>query len=289
MMRTEHDEARLRRYFLGTSTEHEREAIERDYFERADVLDQVSAAEEELIDDYLSRRLPHAEREQFESHYLATPNHRRRVGVERGIRSASNAARHRGTPASAGSAASARPASSIPRWWAIAASLVLLAGAGTWLLWPQRGENTVAVQTPPAAVPAAEPHRSLDPSRRSSPASPSLQPIVLAVTISPILVRSAAEQPAVTIARGTDIVRLQLRGRAGERLQRGRSVVRTVDGREVWRGPVAPISGSPRELARVDVPASTFRPDDYIVELFGTEAGGREVERYRYFLRVQTP
>jgi hypothetical protein len=50
-----------------------------------------------------------------------------------------------------------------------------------------------------------------------------------------------------------------------------------------------PVAGSPKGvLARVDVPASMLRPDDYIVELLES-TGGRDVERYRYFLRVRTP
>ena len=65
-MRREHDSTQLRRYVLGALTEDERAGIEREYFEHADVLDQVCAAEDDLIDDYLSDRLASDEHERFE-------------------------------------------------------------------------------------------------------------------------------------------------------------------------------------------------------------------------------
>ena len=87
-MTTEHDAGHLRRYILGAATNDECAAIERDYFERADALDQVSEVEDDLITDYLSNRLTSDERDRFERHYLTTPGHRRRVEVTRALRTA---------------------------------------------------------------------------------------------------------------------------------------------------------------------------------------------------------
>jgi hypothetical protein len=153
---------------------------------------------------------------------------------------------------------------------------------------PEAQDTVPRTTTPAPSVAAPSSTAPLDPSRRT--ATPPSQPVVVAVSISPLLVRGADEQSTITIARGTDIVRLQLRGQAGERLTRGRSVIRTVAGREVWRGLVTPTSSSLQpELARVDVPALTLPPDDYIIDLFETGAAGRDVERHKYFLRVQNP
>ena len=82
---------------------------------------------------------------------------------------------------------------------------------------------------------------------------------------------------------------LRLEGEGdGPALGRGRAVVRTVSGNEVWRGPAASERGARlAALARVEIPADRLTPDDYIVELFGTDPNGREAERYRYFLRVR--
>jgi hypothetical protein len=71
-------------------TEDERAGIEHEYFERADVLDRVCAAEDDLIDDYLSNRLASGEHGRFERYYLATPCHRTRVAVVRALRTTSS-------------------------------------------------------------------------------------------------------------------------------------------------------------------------------------------------------
>ena len=52
-MRPDHDSSQLRRYVLGALTEDKRARIEHEYLERAEVLDRVCAAEDDLIDDYL--------------------------------------------------------------------------------------------------------------------------------------------------------------------------------------------------------------------------------------------
>jgi hypothetical protein len=80
-------------------------------------------------------------------------------------------------------------------------------------------------------------------------------------------------------------------GERGERpLGQGRAIVRTVAGRDVWQGAAAGSAGSrSKELARVEIPASLLHPDDYIIQLFGTDPHGAVVERYRYFLRVRSP
>ena len=42
-------------------------------------------------------------------------------------------------------------------------------------------------------------------------------------------------------------------------------------------------------IARVDVPAARLPANDYVIELFGTDAKSVEREQGRYFLRVTPP
>lgn len=290
-MRSERDGGQLRRYLLGAASDEECEAIEREYFEHAEALNEVSAAEDDLIDDYLSDRLEGDEDKRFER-YLSSPRHRRRVAVARAIRDA----------ASARSIQARKPARS---WWAaagIAAALVTAFAGGSWLLHSRSISRTTSDKTPATA--ANPPKSSLPTSgaadRREpgqavpGPAAPTTspaQPIIVATAISPILVRGGDEPASLAIEAGTDIVRLVLEGQTGEqRLGTGRAIVRTVSGHEVWQGRVARTAGlRPPELARVDIPAALLPPDDYIVELRETGASGSDVERYRYFLRVRSP
>jgi hypothetical protein len=181
---------------------------------------------------------------------------------------------------------------------ALAAALIVLVTAGAWLVRPR--STNVAVENPsnrsaPLATSSSDAREgdrraSVDPPKRGEvPAPTSSAPVVVAFSISPILVRGADEPASLTIAPGTDVVVLQLQGQPGERgLRRGRAIVRTVAGPEIWRGPATGARGSnPQEFARIEIPAANLRADDYIVELRGADAGGREVERYRYFLRVR--
>jgi hypothetical protein len=285
---------RFRRYVLGAATDVEREAIERAYFEHAEGLDAVSAAEDDLIDDYLAGRLGGDERDRFERHYLATPGHRRRVVVVRGIR----------TAASAPSVEWRR--SGAARWAAagFAAAIVVLVVGAVWSIRSRTEPTAVSLdrsvgQTPPpAAVPPGDrgsmPRDSAQPVPDLGapvPTSRPVAPTVVALSISPILARGTDEPATIAIARGTDTVRLLLLGDPAERgVGRGRAIVRTVAGREVWRGSTARNAAPARgEPARADVPAALLPPDDYIVQLLEIDSSGTEVERYRYFFSVRAP
>lgn len=279
------DHARLRQYLLGAASEDECTVIEREYFERAEALDRVAAAEEDLVDDYLSGRLSGDERHLFESRYLASPHHRIRLAVARRL----------------GTVAAPSPGPRIAlRWWswvavssprlaqaAAAASLVLAAAAGIWIF-------TSRTTTPPASA-TRDAASGTVPGTTAPPVTPPASPApglparsVVALSISPIGVRGAGSPATLTIPPGTDIVILQLEGDAGEaRIARGHAIVRTVSGEEVWRGETMPAGGAPPVLARLEIEAGRIVPDDYIVELFERDGRGGEAERHRYFLRVR--
>jgi len=281
-MRSEPESGDLRRYVLGTLSESESDVIERDYFAHADALDLVDAAEEDLIDEYLANRLSRQEREQFERHYLSTPTHRRRVAVARQLRAAA-------------AARSVERPRDLRRWWAaaaIAASVILVVGGVQILRFrSQTSPSSAAASTVPASPGAPETRKPNEPDRPApTPEAPS--PVVVAVSISPILVRGSARPSTVVVESGTDLVRVVLQ--QGERRERpvvqAQAVVRTVAGHEVWRGAAGrAASPLPKELARLEIPAALLHPDDYIVELLETNARGAVSERYRYFLRVRAP
>lgn len=283
-MRTEHYGTEFRRYVLGAAAEEEAAAIEREYFVSVEAMDRVRAAENDLIDDYVSGQLSADEHQAFERHYLTTCAHKRRVAVASAL----------------GAASSALSDQRRRRvfWWrtaALAAALVLVAG-GAWM-WRGVPESGTALGGPAREVvpapqqpsPAPAPDRNGDDPLLSSRASPAgkATPVVVALTISPILVRGAHAQ-AATIASGTDVVRLRLQGGAPERhANPTTAVVRTVAGRGIWQGPA--VSAQPQELARVDIPGARLRPDDYIIELLGIDTAGRTIELHRYFLSVRAP
>jgi hypothetical protein len=162
---------------------------------------------------------------------------------------------------------------------AAAAALVIL-GVAVWTFnpkptAPQTAQGTEvnqpAVQRPSAEIPQPR------------------QRVVVALAIAPVNVRAAGRAATLTLVPDAEIVALELEGEAGEQpIARGRAVVRSVGGREVWTGSTTPGDADRRSIvARLEVPAAQLSPDDYIVQLFATDGRGRDVERNRYFFMVR--
>src|SRR5689334_20890755 len=131
----------MRRYLLGALTEAEQVVLERQFFADGEMLDRVWATENELVDGYVRGRLPHAEREQFERHYL--PQHRERVAVAKELLRAADEVMNESAavlPASANSSTESFGAKLLaalrtPRVAPGAAAVVVLALlGGAWLV-----------------------------------------------------------------------------------------------------------------------------------------------------------
>jgi hypothetical protein len=286
-MSSEPESQRARRYLLGEASEEECSSVEREYFEHEEAIDRLAAAEDDLIEDYLSNRLPPTERKRFERAYLSVAHRRRRIETTRELIAAASRHSVRGTAPDV--AASRVRATHRMRWLALAAGLILVASAALWEFAPWRvdqgrlvGDQRPAVPKPPAAAPApASPNQPMS----SSPAPTR----VFAVSISPVAVRSAAENAVVIVPQGTEVLVLHLEGETGARkLVTGRASIRTVTGVEIWHGPATVEGGQlPGVIARIDVPAASLPVDDYLITLFATDRTGTEQEWSRYFLRVR--
>jgi hypothetical protein len=249
-----------RRYLLGVADDEECSAIEREYFADEAAIDRIAAVEDDLVEDYLADRLPAEDRDRFEQHYLASPRHRARVEA---IRQLSLMAGEDRRP----------PRAAALRYLAIAAVLLIAAGGVVWMVVARKPQSIGA----PSGLPATA---------RSIPAHPR----IFAVSLSPIAVRSASEGQSFIIPAGTDVVALQLEGAVDSaQAANSRAVIQTVGGGEIWAGPVSSAATlPPGVIARFEVPAARLSIDDYIVVLFGTDAGGAERERNRYVLRLRS-
>lgn len=89
------------RYLLGELTEEEREDFERDFFDGDELAAEVLAAEEKLMEDYVSGILDPGRRRQFENLYLSNPAHREELKLHESLRTLSGAARPAGRPSPA--------------------------------------------------------------------------------------------------------------------------------------------------------------------------------------------
>jgi hypothetical protein len=270
--------ARARRYLLGELTEDERALVEQEFFRNEEAVDRIEQAEGDLIEDYLAGRLDADAHQRFERDYLAAPHHRTRVDIVRRLMTGAG----QSAPQSAMRTAARSAGRGTAFQWLIlaAAATRVAAAAGTlWILResPNQKETTVD-NRPPAA------------SGASHAPAPQADPRVVALSLSPISVRGAADSPTLVIPAGTDIVALKLEGETrGAPLRQPRIIIRTVAGDEVWRGPAIVVNDlGPGILARAEIPAARLRADDFIVTLFDTDAAGYEHERSRYVLRVRT-
>jgi hypothetical protein len=294
-MPTNERSSNLRRYLLGMSTAETRAAIEVEYFESPDALDRVCEEEDDLIDDYLSGRLALDEHNAFESHYLATANHRMRVEVSRRLRTAAATMAPEYSPQSSAKRVRWLATMWSPVWAASVGALVLVAAGAVWMI--RSGSAPPAVDISTSSTPGSGqaqtsrpdvpiPPKLDDTSPKAGSSTPPVQPIVVALSISPTTVRGSAAPATLTIPSNAEVVVLRLQGEVDEApLNSGRAVVRTVAGDEVWRGPAA--SGDEiGTLGRIEI-TMRLKPEDYIVELFARDPAGGEVERHQYFFRVR--
>jgi hypothetical protein len=95
------EETELRRYLLGELTLEERVLIEERMFLDSAYMQLARAVKDELVDEYANQDLTPAEREQFETHFLARPEHRDDLRIAQALK------RHLASPAASGG--NARP------------------------------------------------------------------------------------------------------------------------------------------------------------------------------------
>src|SRR5215813_2086374 len=79
------DPGKIREYLLGNLCPEDIEEIENAYFVSDAALDEVAAVEEAMIEEYLAGPPNSPGWSAFESRYLDTPAHRRRVAVIRDL------------------------------------------------------------------------------------------------------------------------------------------------------------------------------------------------------------
>ena len=277
--------ARARRYLLGAVDEDERALIERDYFTDDDALDRVTAAEDDLIEDYLAGRLTPHDRWRFEHAYLAAPGHRARVDTVRRLIARAAVTETPQRVRSEGRLPAWRPAVVNPvkaavslRWLAAAASIVLVASA-VWL-WTSMNRTAppqVAAQPAPSSTPAV-----------GQPAAPATATRVFALIVSPVSVRGAGADRTVVIPEGTQRVTIRLGLDADTMpLATAHASVRVVGGEEVWEGMLVALGGE-ESIGSIDVAASQLPAEDYVIAVQGTTHDGRQ-QSARYFLRVREP
>lgn len=119
-------------YLLGGLSPEQQEELESAYLEGDDLYQQLLAAEEELIDDYVGGSLSSADRRRFEQHFLSSPRRRERLAFARSFAQVVAAGEE------------VRAAAPRRRFWPLAAAglvmATLLTAASFLWLWPASTE-----------------------------------------------------------------------------------------------------------------------------------------------------
>ncbi len=294
----------IRRYLLGASAPAEAERIERRLLADRAFYDEVSACEDELLDEYIGGRLAAGERESFEGIFLVAPERRQKLrfalALRRRIEESVPPSDASSVMVSAGAFAGAPRAGFFrrlsPNERAAFASVVLIASAGAVLLAVRAPWRTPAQPAAPAAVErAASVSRPDAPPAHSVPTAlpnnrTNARAKIVAVALTPGLTRGAGDQTRrVEITPGVELVRLQLLITSADYASY-QATVRSVEGRAVadlTSLAADSVGGAPAVV--VELPASSLAPDDYRVKLSGLREGGDPELVASYFLRILRP
>ena len=305
----------MRRYLLGLLPEPEQVALEERFFEDGEILSEMRAVEQDLVDAYVRGQLAPDEKSVFESHYLSVQRHAERVALARDLLRLADAEPDlmplRGSPESHGTFWQKwLSLFQTPRFAmsAALAMMVVLIVSGLLLFrerarWRQElaksqaeqaaqkeklraFEQEIAKGRADAAQLAAELERlRQEPARPTEPAAPATIFSFLLLTTT----RDRVEQQTLRLEPKTAQVRLQMKIRAGG-YQSYRVRIDPVDGGNTWESAAvrAQTAGITTTLS-VLVPARNLPPGDYKLELSGIDANGAAESIENYSFRVSRP
>ncbi|HEX7176184.1 MAG TPA: hypothetical protein VF240_13060 [Pyrinomonadaceae bacterium] len=276
----------LRQYLLGQLAPEQRTPLEERLLTDAAFHDELSIAEDDLIDRYLSGELAAADHQDFETHFLLAPERHKKLRFARALRR--YVAAETDAPGSAVALASlpaglreepaatkeqtpgdlgTRPATPGKQnlfqllfargpalAFSLAAALLLAVVAVSWVAFDRPARREVAFRNP------------------------------YAVTLTPGLTRGSGEPARIQLPAGADALRLRLELPAAEH-ESYRAALLTAERAEVWAADeLRPAAGS--AAIDMDIPASVVGPGDYHVTVSGRAAGGRLEDVSRYTFRV---
>lgn len=322
MLETPLSEQKIVGYLLGELSEDEQVEIEDRAFADEKVLQEILAVEQDLLDDYVSGDIPEEKRRQFETHFLASEERRKKVVFAKALSAVVNE-----KPVSQEQRAviTAAPASSwlttltafftrpIAAYGFAAASLILFA-IGSWLVvdsvrlrselaqlrsnqdsqLAQRQQLEKDLATERLKNQELLANRGTPPTQTPTPEnlpqSPTEQPkstspIVATLVLLPGMSRGGASVPKVSLAKDASLLRLQIGIDPQESYRRYRVELRNEKGQQVLaQGNLAARVRHNGRSITLSVPANVINAGRYELALKGiAETGGTEDVGFYYF------
>ena len=320
-MEREHNQGRLTRYLLGKLSEREQVTTETDYFADNEKFEEMWAAENDLIDDYLRGKLTRSDRELFEQRFLSSPWGRKRLKAARilltSISRVEPAIGRTGRAESSPALFRLRSLAlrlSVPKpslALALGAVIVLLFVVVSWglietgrlrrqvlLAQAERAgqlerQRELETQGAAAGKQVDQLTQELAGARdqlatleaRKAKEAPSMHQVSFFLTAG--LARAEGQTPTLKLPPGTEAVALKVT-LDGKSYQSYTAELRTVEGADVWKSAsVRAISLRSGAGIVLRVPAARLARNDYTLRLTGITSTGAVEDAGQYYFRVE--
>ena len=267
------DDARVRKYLLGLLSEEGQQEIETLLLTDKEFSEKLSLARTEMVDDYVAANLSAKEREEFEKHFLSTPEHFQMVEIARALdQHLENRSRDFAVIDSA--------ASKIPTPYYIrhlkaiisltAGAILLVTGYAVWEIVKHKPPNNRLNE---AQEQRAILENELVKLNRPATGSSQTELAVIPLNLKPILVRDIGENRSVAISKDRSIFELRLE-LPNDKSRSYRTSLQTGEGVElaVTDGLMAKTGNG--QVVVLDLPSWLMRPGSYQIKLTGISPSG---------------
>lgn len=297
MEQTRNQDEELRTYLLGQCSAEEQRRVEERLLSDSGYLNGLERVEESLTDEYVRGLIHGVEKEQFENHFLKSPQHQNDLQFARLL--------HRYFSTREATGETALPA--FPSRWrfvfelSLACIAIVLIGISAFLLREVTNLRGQTQRLQAERAGAEQREQALagqiqDQQRQMKELTQELTDLlkpsvannanVISLLLTPGIERSGAELPTATISLGTQRLRLRLQFEDGD-YKNYQTDLQTAGGRPVWsRDGLKSHPGRNKGATVVDigVPTAILTGGDYLVVLKGvTQSATPEVIGSYYF------
>jgi hypothetical protein len=273
------DDPLKRKYLLGDISHEEQERIEQRLLTEQEFSEELSMTRAEMVDDYVAGNLSAKEKEEFEKHFLSTPEHVQITEIGRALdKRLEDRSRDLTITGS-----SASPPYYVRHLNAIisltACAVLVVAAYVVWVL--------VKRSQPNSGVNEAQEQRVIlenELAKLNHPAAGSAQTTfaVVSLNLKPILVRDIGENRSVVIPKNPTIVRLRLELPV-DKYQSYRASLQTDEGVDLGAiDGLRTATVNNGKAVVLDLPSWLMRPGSYQIKLTGVLTSGHSEDITQY-------